>query len=310
MSEASPLDTKPAVIVPMDMFVAERVLKEAESVLDDFEVVFFLRHGTCLGAVRDGAFIDWDDDLDIGSIIGLHGLTEDLIAPVVAEFSKRGFNAIVTKGDLWVSVELSKLDTPLDWTCYRVVEDSIYQWPMVKIPVELHTNLKPIQFLGVPFNVPNPPEEYLRLKYGSEWMLPKRTGFEQDVLDLIPDEPTSNSGGFMRFVQRFLPRRNTGSLQVLDFDGCVVVGAEVVVASTTVLSGLVRSTTGQDGQTRLDLREASSYVVTIRHGGHEEVLYGEKLEPGIDYVYRPDPEVASGRVQVLATSPQASKKLS
>ncbi|TDI42370.1 MAG: hypothetical protein E2P02_13130 [Acidobacteria bacterium] len=301
MSEPSPLDTKPAVIVPMDMSVAERVLKEAKAVLDDFEVVFFLRHGTCLGAVRDGAFIDWDDDLDIGSIIGVHGLTEDLIEPVVAEFRKRGFNAIVTNGDLGVSVEMSKLDTPLDWNCYRVVEGSIYQWPTVKIPVELHTDLKPIQFLGVPFNVPNPPEEYLRLKYGSEWMIPKKTGFEQAVLDLMPDEPTPNSGGFMNFVRRFLPRRNTGSLQVLDFDDRVVVGAEVVVASTTVLSGLVRSTTGQDGQTSLDLPEAGYYIVTIRHGGHEEVLYAEQLEPGIDYVYRPDPEVASGRVKVLAT---------
>ncbi len=287
--------------MPMDMSVAERVLKEAKAVLDDFEVVFFLRHGTCLGAVRDGAFIDWDDDLDIGSIIGVHGLTEDLIEPVVAEFRKRGFNAIVTNGDLGVSVEMSKLDTPLDWNCYRVVEGSIYQWPMVKIPVELHTDLKPIQFLGVPFNVPNPPEEYLRLKYGPEWMIPKKTGFEQDVLDLMPDEPTPNSGGFMNFVRRFLPRRNTGSLQVLDFDDRVVVGAEVVVASTTVLSGLVRSTTGQDGQTSLDLPEAGYYIVTIRHGGHEEVLYAEQLEPGIDYVYRPDPEVASGRVKVLAT---------
>ena len=53
MYEPAPLDTKSAVIVPMDMSVAERVLKEAKAVLDDFGVVFFLRHGTCLGAVRD-----------------------------------------------------------------------------------------------------------------------------------------------------------------------------------------------------------------------------------------------------------------
>ena len=79
MFEPSSLDSKPAVIVPMDMSVAETVVKEAKAVLDEFGVVFFLRHGTCLGAVRDGAFIGWDDDLDIGSIIGLHGLTEDSI---------------------------------------------------------------------------------------------------------------------------------------------------------------------------------------------------------------------------------------
>lgn len=298
-------DTKPAVVEAMEMSVAEAVLKEAKAVLDEFAVVFFLRHGTCLGAVRDGALIGWDDDLDIGSIIGLHGLTEDSIEPVVAAFRERGFNAIVEEAELHIEVVLNKLDTPLDWTCYRVVDDSIYQWPMVKIPVELHTDLKPIEFLGEKFNVPNPPEEYLRLKYGPEWMIPKRIGFEQDILDLIPDEP-STSGKFMRFVRRFLRRGNTGSLQVLDFDGVPAVGAEVVVAPTAVLSGLVRSTTGQDGRSSLDLPGAGSYVLKIRHGGHEEVLYAEKLECGIHYVYKPDPEVPSGRVNVLATYHQAS----
>ena len=50
-----------------------------------------------------------------------------------------------------------------------------------------------------------------------------------------------------------------------------------------------------------------SYVVAVRYGDHEEVLYSEKLEPGIDYVYMPDPEVPSHRVNVLATYYQASK---
>jgi len=160
MVESSSSNTKPAVVEPMEMSAAETVLKEAKAILDEFGIVFFLRHGTCLGAVRDGALIGWDDDLDIGSIIGLHGLTEDSIDPAVEAFRERGFKAIVIENDLFVSVELSKLDTPLDWTCYRVVDNSIYQWPMVKIPVELHTNLKPIEFLGEQFNVPNPPDEY------------------------------------------------------------------------------------------------------------------------------------------------------
>ena len=57
MFEPSSFDSKPAVFVPMDMSLAETLLKEAKAVLDEFGVVFFLRHGTCLGAVRDGAFI-------------------------------------------------------------------------------------------------------------------------------------------------------------------------------------------------------------------------------------------------------------
>ncbi len=305
MYDPNPGDPKPPVFKPMEMSTAETLLKEAKAIFDEAGIVFFLRHGTCLGAVRDGTLIPWDDDLDIGSIIGLHGLTEDSIEPVAAAFREHGFNAVVTEADLHVSVELSKRDTQLDWTCYRIIDDSIYQWPVVKIPVKLHTELKSIEFLGEQFNVPNPPEEYLRLKYGPEWMIPKRAGFEQDILDLIPDEPTGRSGKLMQLVGKFLRRRNAGSLKILDLEGQPVEGAEIVVAPTTVLSGLVRSTTGQDGRTRLDLPNEGYYVLTVRHSDHEEVLFMEMLNPGVHYVYKPDSEVPSGRVNVLATYQQA-----
>ncbi|HIF06002.1 MAG TPA: hypothetical protein EYQ64_03350, partial [Gemmatimonadetes bacterium] len=53
------------VFEPMDMSTAEAVLKEIKQILDRLGLVFFLRHGTCLGAVRDHAFIEWDDDLEV-----------------------------------------------------------------------------------------------------------------------------------------------------------------------------------------------------------------------------------------------------
>ncbi|MDP6666335.1 MAG: LicD family protein, partial [Dehalococcoidia bacterium] len=73
------------------MSTAEAVLKEAKQILDGLGLVFFLRHGTCLGAVRDKAFIPWDDDLDIGSVIGLHGLTEELVHEAAGVFKDNDF---------------------------------------------------------------------------------------------------------------------------------------------------------------------------------------------------------------------------
>ena len=94
MYEPNPGDAKPPVFEPMEMSTAEALLIEAKEILDGLGIIFFLRHGTCLGAVRDQALIEWDDDLDIGSIIGLYGLTEDAIEPVVEAFRECGYNAI------------------------------------------------------------------------------------------------------------------------------------------------------------------------------------------------------------------------
>ncbi|HIO34396.1 MAG TPA: hypothetical protein EYN24_07690 [Gammaproteobacteria bacterium] len=162
-----------SVFEPMDRTVAETVLKETKHVLDQLGIVFFLRHGTCLGAVRDDSLITWDDDLDVGSVIGLHGLTEERMYEAVDLFSQQGFDPNVTVSEIGLEVEMRKYDVPIDWNCYRIIGDNIYQWPVVQISLSLHTELKEIKFLGETFLVPNPPEDYLRQRYGPDWGIPK-----------------------------------------------------------------------------------------------------------------------------------------
>ena len=53
-------------IPAMNLADAEHLLHDVKQVLDEHGVVFFLRQGTCLGAVREHALIPWDDDLDLG----------------------------------------------------------------------------------------------------------------------------------------------------------------------------------------------------------------------------------------------------
>ncbi|RLC65724.1 MAG: hypothetical protein DRH97_07640, partial [Chloroflexi bacterium] len=111
--------------------------------------------------------------------------------------------------------------------------------------------------------------EYLRLKYGAEWMVPKKAGaYEIDVVEKIPGE---------NLVGR------TSSLRVLDDEGRPVSGAEVV------LVGGGRSRTGGNGYTEIILPGADWYALIIRYQGHEQVLYMEALEPDRSYVYRADP---------------------
>jgi len=289
------------VFEPMDMTTAEALLKEAKQILDRLGVVFFFRHGTCLGAVRDNAFIEWDDDLDIGSVIGLHGLTEEGVRNAADVFKEHGFEASIQENELNLSVDLKKSGTQMDWTCYRIIDDSIYQWPVVKIPVSLHTDLKEIDFLGEKFLVPNPPEEYLRLKYGPEWMIPKKAGgFEQEVLDRMAETPLpAGSDGALNLADKREPHRHTGSLKVLDLEGRPVGGAEVLLAASTVLTGLGKSSTNTDGYVYFTLPADAGYVVVVRYGDHEEILYLEHLAPGVRYLYQPDPQNPLGRVDAL-----------
>ncbi|NQW19811.1 MAG: LicD family protein [Chloroflexi bacterium] len=294
----------PTIFEPMNMTTAESLLKEAKRLFDQLGLAFFLRHGTCLGAVRDKAFIEWDDDLDLGSVTGLHGLTEEKVYEAAEFFKNHGYSAEVIDSELHLSVDLKKSGVQMDWTCYRIIDGNIYQWPVVKIPARLHENLKPIEFLGETFHVPNPPEEYLTLKYGPDWMTPKKAGeFEQEVLDLMEESKSSeNSENVLQLANQRDNERHTGSIKVLGFDGNPAAGADVSLAATTVLTGLERSKTNEHGYVYFRLPEEACYVVSVSAENRSEILYLEELEPGIDYIYQPDINHSSGRANALVPS--------
>ncbi|MBI16841.1 MAG: hypothetical protein CMK60_04120 [Proteobacteria bacterium] len=290
-----------SVFEPMDRTVAETVLKETKRVLDQLGIVFFLRHGTCLGAVRDDSLITWDDDLDVGSVIGLHGLTEERMYQAVELFSREGFAPNVIVSEIGLEVEMKKFDVPIDWNCYRIIGDNIYQWPVVQIPLSMHTELKEIKFLGETFLVPNPPEDYLRQRYGPDWEIPKKIGtFESDVLEMTdhsfipPDHRKTMSLG-----SRFVSSSHTGYLKVLDLDGLPVHEAQIGIAATAALTGLENARTNIDGRVFFNLPVEGSYVVSIAYNDHREVLYSEWLAPHLNYVYTSNPAVPSGRRNAL-----------
>ena len=284
------------VLQPVDAAAAERILKETKQILDQQGVVFFLRQGTCLGAIRDNGFIAWDDDLDLGSVIGLHGLTEKSIDPVVTALRANGYFVKVDLYDHYLSVTTMKASIRTDWACYKILDDSIFHFPGTRIPVRLVTQLKEIEFVGEKFLVPNPPEEYLRFKYGPDWMTPKKTGYEKDILQMIPAAPIPGRPGRLRqFLGKHILPWRACALRVLDQEGAPVSGADVEVP------GLGRFSTDDQGYAKFYLAGEEWYSLVISYGNHEEVLYQELLAPGGSYVYRPDRSVVSGRLCALST---------
>ena len=281
---------------PWDVNLAKGMLREFKQIMDGLGVVFFLRQGTCLGAVRDKAFIPWDDDLDLGSVLGLHGLTEKSVGLVADAFRQNGYFVKLERSAHYVGLAMVKSSLRTDWTASRVIDDSIYQFPGVPAPVDLFTELKEIDFIGEKFLVPNPPEEYLRCKYGEDWMTPKKAGYEKDVMEMIPETPLpGNAGRLRQLLSRNILRWRACRLKVLDHEDEPVSGAEIIIAGL----GLCR-TNGQ-GFARFYLPGDDCYALVIRHESHQEVLYQELMHPAGVYVYRPDPSSTAGRVMALSS---------
>jgi hypothetical protein len=281
-------------IPAMDLGDAERLLTEVKQIFDGLGLVFFLRQGTCLGAYRDHALIAWDDDLDLGSIIDMHGFTVDDIDPAVEALRANGCYVEVEHEGLYTSVRIFKYDIRIDWQCYRVVEGTIAHYPGVPFPIRLFTELAEVDFIGGTYLIPSPPEEYLTFKYGPDWSTPKQIGYEKDVLDNMPPGAVPGRAGWLKqFLFVYLFHGRTARLLVLDGDDQPVAKAEVLVAGF----GTVR--TNGKGIARFYLPGADLYALAVTANGREEVLYEEALEPGGMYVYRPDPAKPAGRYFAL-----------
>tara|TARA_B100001146_G_scaffold209583_1_gene206727 strand:- start:459 stop:1388 length:930 start_codon:yes stop_codon:yes gene_type:complete len=272
---------------PMDPIAAAERLIDIKRILDQLGAVFFIASGTCLGAVRDGQFIEWDDEMDMGSVIGLNGLDEKTIDRGIAAFEDNGYYVHVDRSSRHIGVHVVKESIRADWTCHRIIGDSVFQYPGVRTSLELFTQLKEIDFIGEKFLVPNPPEKYLETKYGSNWATPKGPGFEEEVVGKISDgDILTPRQRLNKFITLRLARWRAGRLTVLDENNSPVAGAEVT------LIGVGRSKTNSKGHARLYIPEKYDYAINVKYDDHEELLYTEELMPGGTYVYRPGPEVS------------------
>jgi hypothetical protein len=279
---------------PLDISAATSVLLEAKQVLDELGVVFYLEEGTCLGAIREHGFIPHDDDVDIASVFGLHGVTEDLVDRIAAGFRERGFITKVICQSHAFYVPAVKGSIRLDWHGRRVVDGSTFHYPGVRIPARLFENLKEIDFIGEKFLVPDPPEEFLQFKYGPDWRTPKPDAYVEDVVRLIQEAPIPGVPGRLRqsLTRHLLPWR-AARIRVLDRQGEPVAGAEVAIA------GVGHWRTNRQGYVWLYVSRARFHAVVVRYDGHEEVLYEEKIRRGGTYVYRPDASSTVGRIDAL-----------
>ncbi len=268
---------------PVNIDTARTLLGEIKQVMDDHNVVFFLRQGTCLGAVRDGDIIPWDDDIDIGSIYGFHGFKEETIMAVIPDMQENGFLVRVTiDNDIYKCVTFIKGSMRIDWGCHWENNGSIIHYPFIPIPIKFFETLKEIDLLGQKYLVPNPPEDYLSLKYGENWRAPKRAGeYESDVLDISSNHQKS---GFLlktgRLLARILPWRSETKVRIIDREEKPVSDASVFVAGLGVYKSDI------NGVVKISIPRYDYYAFRIEVNDENHIIYMDKLYPEVNYLYQ------------------------
>lgn len=153
---------------------AKRNLKDIAETLDYLNCHWWAEAGTCLGAIREGGFIDHDTDIDVG-------LTDtDKVWYLARELMKKGFALKHDFGTIDNGFEFSWMRHGVKTDFFFFYRDGDIMWHsawdkgkqlFLDFPAYLFKDLKTIEFKGFNIKVPNPPEEYLEKRYG-DWKTP------------------------------------------------------------------------------------------------------------------------------------------
>jgi len=151
---------------PFDIKIAEKNLLSVKKILDDLAIPFWLQFGTCLGAVRDGALIPHDRDVDLGLYKDI--VEQEIFYDALLAFQDIGFEIIRTayKDDL-ITILRDKVYIDF-YSITKVNYNSTWTWGPC-IEEDYYSKLADISFLDTTFQTPSPVLEWLEARYGKTW---------------------------------------------------------------------------------------------------------------------------------------------
>ena len=147
-------------------------LVELKRILGELNLPFILEGGVLLGAVREGGFIPWDDDVGVAlRAEDLYPKREELLRALdAAGFQFHSMDS---------SYEHFKTHVPKSDTRYellaRYLKGRMRRRAHYRMPKRFLDVTQDITFLGEVYPCPSPPEAYLRHFFGN-WKKPKKTG--------------------------------------------------------------------------------------------------------------------------------------
>jgi hypothetical protein len=176
-------------LINKKQIIYTKIIKKTKRALTKLGIPMFLSSGTCLGYFREGKFIDYDYDIDVG-IFAKHYTPK-----LIKEMEKEGFVHYRTLGNRKTGLELSfrlpktvlgkyaKIDIFLHYfeldakTGKKYITWSTYAAPKFKKKVKYRVpsfKIKEVKFSGLNVYAPYPTLQYIENHYGKDWMIPKR----------------------------------------------------------------------------------------------------------------------------------------
>ncbi|HPD25707.1 MAG TPA: LicD family protein [Candidatus Marinimicrobia bacterium] len=169
-----------------------RLLERATTLLEKYNIPYWLEGGTLLGIIRENRLLPWDNDLDIS----IRSEDFDRLRRILPKFFYQGMIAKVRghkiddppfqKGEVrLIKVYATKylfFKTPLvlDIFVKKKLDDQYYWVVGVKrrakkaVPARFYDELTTVQFNNKTYSIPKLTDEYLTYRYG-DWRTPVKT---------------------------------------------------------------------------------------------------------------------------------------
>lgn len=162
------------------------VVKLVERALSEWPVVYYLDYGSLLGMVRDGKFMDYDEDIDYSIYINTEFSWEDLQKvlsqnglSLIHQFQYN--NEIIEQtyqlGTLTIDFfnHYDDENNTIVYWCSRNQDEkyeSIDQYSVNKDVAMKVSGVQKIEINGLSFNAPNNYKDYLASIYSEKWIIP------------------------------------------------------------------------------------------------------------------------------------------
>ena len=169
----------------MDNSILKKILFYVVDTLEENQILYWLDYGSLLGAYRDGAVLEWDNDIDLGV---LKESTEQIMS-FKGKMNEDGYSLTVhcdgnrikimdkTNDECHLDIfiwERNSADTVMP--LYSYLREDSTRWKNRSCFKYRHIeNLSEIELYGRKIKCPSDTGEYLRLRYGDDYMTPDRT---------------------------------------------------------------------------------------------------------------------------------------